>query len=54
MRLFQKEKVNHILHFFISLFTVGFWVFVWLFLIINNASKAYRCTQCGQKDRILG
>lgn len=32
------EKVNHLLHFFIALVTLGFWLLIWL--IISLAAKS--------------
>jgi hypothetical protein len=28
------EKINHLLHFLISVFTCGFWLIVWLFIAL--------------------
>lgn len=36
-----KEKVNHLLHFFISVISCGFWILVWI-VITLNASKEVR------------
>lgn len=35
----QGEKVNHILHFLISVFTCGLWVIVWLFLVLVKSQE---------------
>jgi hypothetical protein len=33
----QKGKVSHLLHFFLSLFTLGLWIPVWILLGIMNS-----------------
>lgn len=43
----SDAKVNHLLHFFLSIFTVGFWVIPWI-LISSSASK-----QRNQIDEII-
>lgn len=35
---------NHILHLFLTLFTGGIWIIVWLFMLDN-----VRCSKCGSK-----
>jgi len=47
-RPFQKAGVGHLLHFFISIFTVGFWIPVWILCVILNAFRRYRCQFCGK------
>lgn len=34
-------RVNHLLHFFIGLFTGGWWWVVWIFLSITGGEKRY-------------
>ena len=34
--LIKGKKVNHILHLILSLITAGFWLIVWLLLVITN------------------
>ncbi|HEX9655571.1 MAG TPA: hypothetical protein VGB89_01500 [Bacteroidota bacterium] len=34
--LIYGEKTNHLLHFFIGLFTFGLWWIVWIFLAMGN------------------
>jgi hypothetical protein len=46
-RPFQKEKINHILHLLLSVFTLGFWAPIWLALIFINLLSPYRCNTCG-------
>jgi hypothetical protein len=45
--LFQKPRINHVLHLILSIVTLGLWLIVWLILGIINASKSPRCTTCG-------
>jgi hypothetical protein len=45
--LFQKPRINHVLHLILSIVTFGLWLFVWLILGIINAGKEPRCTTCG-------
>lgn len=45
--MFQKQKINHVLHFVISLFTFGLWIPVWITLAIINGAKSNRCATCG-------
>ena len=33
------KPVNHLLHFFIGLFTVGLWWIVWLILVLTGGEK---------------
>ena len=37
--LVRGKKVNHILHFLIGIFTLGFWWIVWLILAITGGEK---------------
>jgi hypothetical protein len=45
--LFQKPRINHVLHLILSIVTLGFWLFVWAILGIINTSKSPRCVTCG-------
>ena len=31
-----KTKINHLLHFFISVFTLGLWIFGWIFVVLSK------------------
>lgn len=42
-----RPGTNHLLHFFISLFTIGFWIPVWIFTAIQIGG--WRCPNCGGK-----
>lgn len=46
-RPFEKEKVNHVLHFLLSIFTIGFWAIPWMLMALSNALSSYRCRVCG-------
>ena len=37
--LVRGHRVNHVLHFLITLFTVGLWVIIWLGLVIFGGEK---------------
>lgn len=39
---------NHLLHFFLSLFTFGFWVPVWVLVAVGRIG-GYRCGKCGSR-----
>jgi hypothetical protein len=34
--LSQKKRTSHLLHFFLSIFTLGLWVIVWLLVAASN------------------
>lgn len=38
-REYEKSETNHILHAIISIFSIGFWLIVWLFIALANGSK---------------
>lgn len=38
-------STSHVLHFFVSIFTMGMWVPIWLFLAVRN-EFSYECTEC--------
>ncbi len=41
-------KPNHILHLFLTIFTMGLWGIVWILLAVGTIGN-YRCTVCGNK-----
>ena len=47
-RLFEKPTPSHVLHFLLTVVTVGLWFPVWVLCIFGNAFTPYRCTQCGK------
>lgn len=48
--MFQKQKINHVLHFVLTLFTLGLWSLVWITLLIVNSAKPKRCASCGSTE----
>ena len=44
--VFEKERINHVLHLLLSVFT-GVWFLVWIALAMSNAAKPYHCRRCG-------
>ena len=45
----NKKVPNHILHFILSILTYGFWIFVWLVLILCNSNEPFYCVRCGSR-----
>jgi len=41
------ERPNHILHLLLTVFTLGLWIIVWLF--IGMSEKKATCTVCGNR-----
>jgi hypothetical protein len=52
--LFQKPRINHVLHLILSIVTLGLWLFVWAFLGFVNSSRQPRCSTCGRELRAFG
>lgn len=52
--MFQKQKINHILHLILTVLTFGVWGVVWICLAISNSSKPVRCVQCGLPKGVKG
>jgi hypothetical protein len=46
--LARAKSANHILHFFLTVFTAGLWIPIWIFCSLNTYGRL-RCTQCGQR-----
>lgn len=46
-RLIRRDTSNNILHFLITFFTCGLWVFVWLYCLLFPGP--WRCTVCGSR-----
>ena len=42
-----RKGTNHLLHFFISVFTVGFWLPIWVLATIKIGG--WKCPNCGRK-----
>lgn len=47
--LVRRNGTNHILHFLITFFTLGFWVIGWIFSSIITNTSAWHCSQCGSR-----
>lgn len=52
--LFQKARINHVLHLILSIITLGVWAFVWLFIGITNSARRPRCVTCGTEMPLGG
>lgn len=51
--LHVQPSTSHLLHFFLSVITFGFWAIIWGITAANNASQA-TCTACGRMRGIFG
>lgn len=49
VRLGRREMPNHVLHFLITIFTCGLWIFVWGFEIVWAHHRPYLCSVCGTR-----
>lgn len=47
--LVTRETPNHVLHFLITIFTCGLWIFAWAFVAIVRSFDPWLCTRCGQR-----
>ncbi len=52
MRAHIVPRANHILHFLLCVFTVGFWLPIWILCAMFPGS--IRCSVCGRKKGIFG
>lgn len=43
-----RPRANHLLHFFLSVVTCGFWLVVWLGSAVQFGG--WRCSKCGSSD----
>jgi hypothetical protein len=48
MVLAERQTPNHILHLLLSVVTAGFWLPVWLLVVVVGGG-AYRCPSCGAR-----
>jgi len=48
-----QPSTSHLLHFFLSIFTMGIWLLVWLIMALNNGTAA-QCTECGKTKGMFG
>ena len=49
-QLMLRDRPNHVLHFVLTLATVGFWVVPWYLISIGKAGDKFRCKTCGTED----
>lgn len=47
--LFEKQRINHVLHLILSLVTLGIWSLAWITLGTVNTVRGVRCASCGAK-----
>ena len=47
-RLFEKSAPNHVLHLILSVISIGFWIPIWILLVVANAFTPFRCPVCGK------
>lgn len=40
--LSRKKRTNHVLHFLLSIVTIGFWVVVWILVALSNSMENAR------------
>ena len=43
----NKDIPNHIMHAVLSLMTVGWWLIIWIFLILKTNKNQFHCVKCG-------
>lgn len=43
----DEVKTNHVLHFVLSILTLGFWLIIWLLMFLMNTGKGATCQTCG-------
>lgn len=48
-----QPATSHVLHFLLSLVTVGFWLPIWLLMTLNNRSQG-QCAVCGRREGVFG
>ena len=46
---FEKTAPAHLVHFIITLLTVGTWLLVWIPVTLWRGMQGFRCTTCGSK-----
>ena len=49
MRMFIRERPNHILHLLLTVFTLGIWLLIWPVVSAAKASQRPCCSVCGTK-----
>ena len=43
--LAERDPPNHLLHLILSVVTFGFWIAVWILMVV--LSRHYNCSRCG-------
>lgn len=51
--LHVRPSTSHVLHFLLSIITVGVWVPIWLLVTLSNNTQG-QCTVCGAFKGVLG
>jgi hypothetical protein len=51
LHILQEDRCNHILHLLLSVFTIGFWIPIWILAALSCGRGAPRCTICGTKAK---
>jgi hypothetical protein len=51
LHICQETRCNHILHLLLSIFTVGFWIPIWILLGLSSGRSVPSCTVCGTKAK---
>lgn len=46
-------STSHVLHFFLTVITAGFWLIIWLIAFYNNRSQS-QCSICGRESGLFG
>jgi hypothetical protein len=49
LHLYNVDNCNHILHLLLSVFTIGFWIPVWIICGLSSGRGQPTCTVCGTK-----
>jgi RNase P subunit RPR2 len=46
-QVFERSRLHHGVHFFLSVITGGLWLVSWLSIYIGHRFRPWRCLQCG-------
>jgi len=46
--LIRKKGVSHLVHFILTIFTVGTWLLIWIPSMFLGGMTSYRCSVCGR------
>ena len=47
-----EQKINHILHLLLTVFTAGFWIVAWIYIAFSHNKKT-QCTICGHDKKFI-